>query len=254
MRRRPEVVRHLVARGCRTDILLAAAVGDVALVRHHLDADPRSLRTAVSPKWFPMRNRRAGGHIYIWTLGRNKTAHVVAHERGHHDVFQLLMEASPDELRLVVACALADEALANTLLAGRPDLVAALSDADKGQLVAAAMDNDLAAVRLMLQVGWPTTVRGAEDGTALHWAAFHGNAAMATVLLAGGAAVDARERSFGQAPLGWAIHGSLHGWHCRTGDYAAVVSALLAAGAEPPADVSSVKASEPVLDVLRRTV
>jgi len=37
---RPEVVGFLVAQGARSDLLLAAALGDVALVRRHLDADP----------------------------------------------------------------------------------------------------------------------------------------------------------------------------------------------------------------------
>ena len=37
---RLDVARHLVARGCQTDLLLAAALGDVALSRQHLDANP----------------------------------------------------------------------------------------------------------------------------------------------------------------------------------------------------------------------
>ena len=31
----------------------------------------------VSDEWFPMRDPRAGGTIYIWQLGRNRTAHTV---------------------------------------------------------------------------------------------------------------------------------------------------------------------------------
>src|SRR5262245_49851671 len=37
VRDRPVVARHLIARGCRTDLLLAAALGDAARVRRHLD-------------------------------------------------------------------------------------------------------------------------------------------------------------------------------------------------------------------------
>src|SRR5262249_14611430 len=38
VRDRQEVARRLVARGCRTDLLMAAALGDLELVRKHLDA------------------------------------------------------------------------------------------------------------------------------------------------------------------------------------------------------------------------
>jgi hypothetical protein len=34
--------------------------------------------------------------------------------------------------------------------------------------------------------------------------------------------------------LGWALHGSQHGWHRETGDYPGVVDALMAAGAKLP--------------------
>ena len=57
------------SRGCRTDLLMAAALGDVDRVRGHLDAEPGSIRMSVTEKWFPKRNPRAGGEIYIWTLG-----------------------------------------------------------------------------------------------------------------------------------------------------------------------------------------
>jgi hypothetical protein len=51
---RTEVARLLVRRGCWTDLLLAAAVGDVELVRRHLDAAGRGvveerLRAAAPP-------------------------------------------------------------------------------------------------------------------------------------------------------------------------------------------------------------
>jgi len=42
------------------------------------------------------------------------------------------------------------------------------------------------------------------------------------------------DSDFNGTPLGWAIHGSEHGWHCQTGDYAKTVEALLRAGAKIP--------------------
>ncbi|HSZ56691.1 MAG TPA: ankyrin repeat domain-containing protein [Tepidisphaeraceae bacterium] len=97
IRDRQDVVRLLISRGCRTDLLMACAMGDVDLVRKHLDADPNSIRMSVGAGDFPMRDPRAGGTIYIWTLGADKTPHQVAREFGHENVFALLMERSPME-------------------------------------------------------------------------------------------------------------------------------------------------------------
>ena len=87
---RQDVARYLVSRGCHTDILMASALGDLPLVRRHLDADPQCIRMSVSDEWFPKRNPHAGGTIYIWTLGKYRTAHTVARDFGHEDVFQLV--------------------------------------------------------------------------------------------------------------------------------------------------------------------
>jgi ankyrin repeat protein len=122
VRHRQDVARFLVTRGCHTDILMASALGAYELVRRYLDDDPASIRTRVSKSYFPMRNERAGGSIYIWTLGSEKTPHVIAREFGHEDVFRLLMERSSDEMKLAQACDLGDETLFNALLAKRPDL------------------------------------------------------------------------------------------------------------------------------------
>src|SRR5262249_47374272 len=40
VRDRQDVARYLVKRGCRTDLLMAAALGDTGKVREHLDRDP----------------------------------------------------------------------------------------------------------------------------------------------------------------------------------------------------------------------
>src|SRR5690606_2068599 len=62
-RDRVDVARFLVTRGCRTDLLLATALGDIALVRQHLDADPACIHLRVSPEFFPMSRAKAGGTI-----------------------------------------------------------------------------------------------------------------------------------------------------------------------------------------------
>jgi ankyrin repeat protein len=252
VRSHPDVARFLVARGAHTDILLAAALGDLERVRSLLDADPESVRWTVSERYFPKRNFHAGGHIYTWTLGQGKTPHAVAREFGHEEVFRLLLGRSPDPLKLAVACELGDEPSFAALLQARPDLAQTLDDDERRKLPFAAAHNNVEAVRLMLAAGWPADAVGQHGATALHWAGFHGNAAMAQVILAHRPPLEPRDKDFGQTPLGWTIYGSINGWHVERGDYAGVLELLLNAGATAPPLTPEVKASDAVLAVLRR--
>jgi ankyrin repeat protein len=251
VRDRQDVARYLVSRGSRTDILLAAALGDVDRVREHLDREPDSIRTTVSDRWFPKQDPRSGGTIYIWTLGGNKTPHQVAREFRHDDVLQLLMERSPVALQLALACEMGDEDRIRALLEAEPGISAALSAEDRARLPYAAQDNNTHAARRLLAAGWPVDGEGQHRGTALHWAAFHGNLEMVQEILRHGPDLDARDADHDGTPLDWAIYGSVHGWHSRTGDYAGTVEALLWAGAQPP-DAATVDATEAVRNVLRR--
>jgi hypothetical protein len=103
IRNRRDVVRFLVQRGCRTDLLLAAAIGDLALVRTHIEHNPACIAMTVSDEWFPMSDPRAGGTIYNWTIGRGRCAHHVAQETGRMDILGLLMERSPPDLQLAIS-------------------------------------------------------------------------------------------------------------------------------------------------------
>jgi ankyrin repeat protein len=231
-----DVARYLVARGCQTDILLAAALGDLALVRRHLEADPGCIRMKVSQAYFPKRDRRSGGTIYTWTLGADKTPHAVAREFGHSDVLAELMAHSPATLQLAVAGAAADEATVRRLLASDPALPAALSVEERKSLPDAARDNDLRAVRVMLAAGWPVDARGQHQATSLHWAAWNGHVEMVRELVRYHAPVDVTGDEYNGTPLRWAMHGSQHGWRRATGDYAGTVEALIAAGARRDGD------------------
>jgi ankyrin repeat protein len=252
VRDRSEVARFLVQRGCRTDVLMASALGDGGLVARLLDANPDAIRTSVSEEYFPKVDPRAGGAIYVWTLGANKTAHLVAREFGHDELFRLLMDRTPDEMKLAVLCELVDETLVEQLVAAHPGLVATLSAANRRKLADAAQDNNNAAVELMLKTGWPVDVRGQHNATPLHWAGFHGNADMARVLLAHHAPVNVKGDEFDGTPLQWAMHGSVHGWRCATGDYPATVDVMLSAGAEAPPITDRTQGTPAVIAVLRR--
>ena len=101
----------------------------------------------------------------------------------------------------------------------------------------------------MLQAGLSAATRGPYGGAPLHWAAWHGNLALIQALLRASPPLDDAENDFDATPIGWATHGSEHGWHHRTGNYPAVVEALLEAGAKLPATVSG---TDTVKEVLRR--
>jgi hypothetical protein len=246
---RQPIARYLVGRGCRTDILMAAALGDAALVRRHLAADPAAIRMRVSDEYFPKTNPRAGGTIYQWTLGWHVSPHDVARKFGHEDVFQLLMTESPPPVRLLAAAWAGDENAAKAVLREHSGLVVQLDASERRQVAHAARNNQTNAVRVMLEAGFPVDALGQHQGTPLHWAAFHGNAEMAREILRHAPPLEKTDADFHATPLGWAMHGSEHGWYCRTGDYAGTVEALVQAGAK--VDPNKISGTEAVRAVLR---
>ena len=249
IRERQQVARYLVRRGCKTDILMAAALGDSELVRKHLDADPHCIHMRVSNEYFPMTNPRAGGTIYQWTLGWYVSPHDVAKQFGHEDVFCLLMERSPNDVKLIAACWNADEATVKKLVRESPEIAAGLSQAYQRQVAHAARNNNLAAVRIMLAAGLPVDAVGQHRATPLHWAGFHGNVEMAREILRYNPPLEQTDGDFKSTPLGWAIHGSQNGWYCEAGDYGGTVEALLDAGAKLPVKDGGTDA---VKEVVRR--
>ncbi len=249
-RDRQDVARYLVSRGCRTDLLMATALGDVNLVRHHLDTDPACIRMSVSEAWFPKKDPRAGGTIYIWMLGANRTAHVVARDFGHEQVFELLMERTPEDLKLALACELGDESTFQDYLARNPDATKTLSDAERRKLPAAAQSNNTKAVQLMLEAGWPVNTPGEMGATALHWAGFNGNAEMTRDILRFHPDIETKSREYAGTALSWALYASGNGWHRSTGDFVGTVRALLDAGAALPPDPEALEPSDAVLEVL----
>jgi hypothetical protein len=246
IRDRQDVARYLVSRGCATDLLMACALGDLDLVRKHLDANPQAIAMTVSPDDFPMSNPRAGGSIYIWTLGGNKSAHAVARDFGHEEVFRLLMERSPHELAVAAGSEVGDEELVRRLVNTRAIDSGRLTGRLLRKLVDVAEANDTRAARLLLFAGWPINATGKHGATALHFAAWHGNADLVRETLAHQPSLETRDRDFNMTPLGWAFHGSLHGSNRDRGDYPGTVQALLSAGSVVPGGGrDAVNASEP---------
>jgi len=234
-------VRLLLDRGATPDVFMAAALGDAGLLGRLLDADPAAIDARTDADGYAPCPVAAGRHIYLYTLGGGKTPQQVAAEFGRDECVRLLSSRSTPRQRFLAACGGGDAATARAMLDADPGLRAAI--AEEGRLLAdAAWRGDLAAVRLMLDLGFdPAAHAGTDSGTALHWAAWQGRADLLALILGHPAArarldelVDAVEPTHKSTPLGWCCHGSTT---CRNpdGDYAAVARLLLDAGARSPA-------------------
>ena len=239
--KRQEVARFLVRRGCNTDILMAAALGDLDSIRRHLDADAESIRMRVSDEYFPMISPRNGGSIYQWELGWYCSAVQVARSFRHAECFDFLMERSPVDEQLLNACWLHDEAMVRTLVGQQ------LTPAGRRQLAHAARNNDTIAARLMLEAGLPVDTYSQHHATPLHWAAWHGNAEVVRLILRRNPPLDDTSNDYQGTPVDWALHGSQQGWDRRNSDYPTTLDALLDAGVRLPEQIGGTDAVQAVL-------
>jgi ankyrin repeat protein len=250
---RHDVARFLISRGAEADIFAAAAVGDLALVERILNHDPETTRATVSDRYFPKRDPKSGGSIYIFGFGFTKSPHMVAHQFGHRAVFDLLMQRSAPWLRLTQAAEIGDETLSEQILQEHPSLFARLSANAARRIIGATLRNNTRAVMFLIEHGWPTNASLDNNQTALHYAAWHGNLDLVQVLLAYNAPVNVFEAEHGGSPLAWALHGSLNSWERDKGDYPGVTRALLAAGANIPKPDRPLDATEDVLEIIRES-
>src|SRR5262249_10147147 len=90
--------------------------------------------------------------------------------------------------------------------------------------------NQTAAVALMIDLGFDPLARGVDGWEPIRWSAFHGNAELVRRLLAHDPPLRVPDPSYGGTPLEQGLYGSVHGWSRGTGDFAATVRLLLAAG------------------------
>jgi hypothetical protein len=138
--------------------------------------------------------------------------------------------------RLLEAIVTGNGETARRLAAADPGLVDRLEDADREALVEAAEHGNLAAVELMLELGFPIEARrkaADDDGaTALHAASWAGSAQTVGLLLEHGADVRARDTRWQSPPLEWALVGSGEAPDAApNSDWVATVTLLLDAGA-----------------------
>jgi ankyrin repeat protein len=168
-----------------------------------------------------------------------RSPYTLARIQGRADLADLLLrygavDDSTDTDRLLAACQRADQAAVTALLAQDPGLSARLSEAQQAAaLIRAAETGHIAALTLMLDLGFPVDARGGDHGgTALHAAAYSGSTDAVRLLLGRDADLEARDATWDSPPLDWAAVGSgERPADNRRPDWIATVQALLEAGA-----------------------
>jgi ankyrin repeat protein len=158
-----------------------------------------------------------------------RTAYAGAVLNGRDDLVPVLeelgaaREAGPAE-RLAGAFAHLDLDAARTYLREQPELDTRIRSA----IVDFAVAHGPNGIEALDDLGLGIELRGWDEHRPLHAAAWRGDALTVDALIERGAEIEARATTELATPLGWAIHGSLHG---PPGDHLAVARRLVTAGA-----------------------
>jgi ankyrin repeat protein len=231
----PEVSRYLLDRGATPDIFLAAALGDGDLASKLVSNNPACAAHRIGrlPDFPPIGHQGRGGTILQWTLAFNSYPHQIALLKGHGRLFEFLYENSDPQTRLLVCCVLARRQDAETIARQHPGIVANLPSLDLELLPRYCWEtnSNYEAVRLMLDLGFPIAHTESSHGySALHNAAWSGDAALVDLLISRGHPVDLVDPHYNSTPLGYAIHDCIVEKRHPEGDFARVVESLLKAG------------------------
>lgn len=230
----PDVARFLIQQGATTDLFIAAALGDRAIVEKMVADDPSCLAMRIGKVPFPpIGHQGRGGTILQWSLGFNSYAHQFAAQKGHSDLARWMFEQSDLQTRFLVACVMNLREDAESMLKQHPDIVQNLPDIDKELLARYCWETnvDLEAVRLMLDVGFPIDHPESSHAFApLHNAAWGGYGDLVDLLIERGAPVNVRDPKYGSSPLEFAIHCCVEDGRHPEGEYGRVTRALIDAG------------------------
>ena len=203
---REDVMRFLLERGARPDLYLAAILDDVALAERLLEAEPDAIHVSVHHGH--SHAHLGGGDKYVWALDGAETPVEVARRRGSSRVYALLLERSPDDVRLLQAARRGDVSEMERLMDADP----ALFDSLSGQMVCEILYSTAEGARTLVGRGADPNARDAAMGaTALHHAAWRGLRSVVDVLLAGGADPRLRDRMHDGTPADWARHAGRDG-------------------------------------------
>jgi ankyrin repeat protein len=162
------------------------------------------------------------------------TPHKLAELHGNAEIAAwLLAHGATDELsaleRFIAACARADRAAADAILAAHPGLRSELGPEHHLMLHRPAESGNAPVLETMLGCGFNPDARDKDNVTPLHRAAMGGHVEAVRVLLKHGADVTAQDGMFSASPLVWAVEG--RGSAKRRGaDHVGVARLLIASG------------------------
>ncbi|HVT11786.1 MAG TPA: ankyrin repeat domain-containing protein [Fimbriimonadaceae bacterium] len=245
-----DVLRRLVERGASTDIFMAIVLGDLDLVKKHLAEDAAGLERSVDEPGNPMIPQAPGRHIYTYNVGFVRPIQAAVNlERWA--IYDFLFAKLPAKSQLLAACWKGDRDAARQVLVRHPGLMADLREEDQRLLCDAAKWPRPQTVATMLELGFDPNAADNEKFSAIHWAAFHGDAALVEIILPYRPDLEARN-VYGGTVLGTGCYGSLYGWR-KDGDYARTAELLIEAGAKPPENASASPAMTAVLRRYRAT-
>ena len=252
-----------------TRLLLEAGakVDGTNAIGHALDYDrPEGLRLLLKhggnaghpgasefPIFHAIRRGRSVEHIQMLldagadkhALNRDgKTPYQFALLYGQPEVASMLRVAESDgaaslEDAFIAACACGDSEEAKQLLSETPDLLQRLSAKQSKQLPNLAAQANFAAVKTMVEAGWPIEARGGDwNASALNFAVYRGDAAMTEFLLDHGADWQTKHGFGGNAmgTLGYASKNNTEEF--EAGDWLACAKLLVAHGMPVPPDDS----------------
>ncbi len=236
----PHVVRFLVDRGAWYDIFIAVGLRDERLVERCLAEDPEALdhrtwqgKYTTMHRGRPSTREEIGDHrgdTYRWVFGHNVSALDAARMLGFDDIVQLLLRHASPPQRLLAACAAADRAAAEAVVAAHPEVVSTLTKGQMRLIADRAHAGDTAAVLLMLDLGFDALVPGPDQFEAVRWAVFLGDAGMTRPLLRHTPPINVADPTYGGTLLGNCLYGALYGWGSDTGDFETTVRLLIEAG------------------------
>lgn len=137
----------------------------------------------------------------------DQTAYEIAVRNGHREAADLLATAGGrsdriDEVDLLLSASFAGDSEAVARLRGLEDVPTQRPDAMR----LAGEQHDVAALALLLDLGYDVSAAGRWSSTALHEAALRGDVVTCRWLVAHGADRGAEDERFSSTPAGWAAH------------------------------------------------
>ena len=238
-----EVLRRLVERGASTDIFMAVALDDPALIGRHLKEDPAFLARKTNEPGNPMIHHAApGSPIYIYTIGFCSPLQMAA-SQGKPKAYEFLFDQAPPTQQLLAATWKADRESAMRLKGHIKDL----SPQEMSQVSDAARYKQYEALALMLEVDFDVDAQDHEQMAAAHWAGFIGDPKSLEIILPHKPNLNLLN-CYGGTVLGTTTWGSVHGWNAKHGDYPKTVQMLIDAGAEVKKDMQGSPAVNEILN------